>query len=95
MFKMYSNMLGLASTKMAKGAFVTGLLLIGFGVLIYALPDLFALLAAIVFWVAGLSSISVAIKILLAKKKMNRFAENVNNAYRENVNIHIDTEFED
>ena len=95
MFKMYSNMLGLASTKMAKGAFVTGLLLIGFGILIIALPELFALLAAIVFFIAGLSSISVAVKILLAKKKMNKFAENVNNAYRENVNIHIDTEFED
>ena len=49
MFKMYSNMLGLASTRMAKGAFVTGLLLIGFGILIYVLPDLFAILAAIVF----------------------------------------------
>ncbi len=95
MFKMYSNMLGLASTKMAKGAFVTGLLLIGFGVLILKFPPVFAMLAAIVFFIAGLSSISVAIKILLAKKKMNRFAENVNNAYRENVNIHIDSEFED
>lgn len=95
MFKMYSNMLGLASTKMAKGAFVTGLLLIGFGILIIALPELFAMLAAIVFFIAGLSSISVAVKILLAKKKMNQFAENVNNAYRENVNIHIDSEFED
>ena len=95
MFKMYSNMLGLASMKMAKGAFVTGLLLIGFGILIIAMPDFFAWLAAIVFFIAGLSSISVAVKILLAKKKMNQFAENVNNAYRENVNIHIDSEFED
>ena len=95
MLKMYSNMLGLASTKMAKGAFVTGLLLIGFGVLILAMPELFAMLAAIVFFIMGLGSISVAVKILLAKKKMNRFAENVNNAYRENVNVHIDSEFED
>ena len=95
MFKMYSNMLGLASTKMAKGAFVTGLLLIGFGVLILALPELFAMLAAIVFFIMGLGSVSVAVKILLAKKKMSKFAEDVNNAYRENVNIHIDSEFED
>ena len=95
MLKMYSNMLGLASTKMAKGAFVTGLLLIGFGVLILAMPELFAMLAAIVFFIMGLGSISVAVKILLAKKKMSKFAEDVNSAYRENVNIHIDTEFED
>jgi len=92
---MYSNMLGLASTKMAKGAFITGLLLIGFGVLIIAMPELFALLAAIVFFIAGLSSISVGIKILLAKRKMKNFAENINSAYRENVNVHIDSEFED
>jgi len=87
-------MLGLASTKMAKGAFVTGLLLIGFGVLIIAMPELFALLAAIVFFIAGLSSISVGVKILLAKRKMKGFAENFSNAYRENVNVHIDSEFE-
>ncbi len=38
---------------MASGILVVGLLLIGFGMLILALPELFAFLAAAVFFVAG------------------------------------------
>ena len=95
MFKMYSNMLGFASAKMAKGAFVVGLLLIGFGVLILALPEVFAMLAALIFFIAGVSSISMGIKIFAAKRKMKGFADNINKAYRDNVNIHIDADFEE
>ena len=52
-FRFYTNILSQASRTMASGIMVVGLLLIGFGVVIIALPELFAYLAATVFFSLG------------------------------------------
>ena len=75
---------------MAKGSFVLGLLLIGFGALVFILRDLFAFLAAAIFFLAGFSAISYSIKLLITMHKMKKNISNPHNAYRENVQIHIE-----
>lgn len=78
-----------ATKGLAKGAFFTGLLLIGFGMLVFILRDLFAFLAAAVFFLAGFSAIGYAIRLFLAQHKMNKS----NSVYRENVEIHYNDDF--
>jgi hypothetical protein len=67
-----------------------GLLLIGFGMLVFILRDLFALLAAAVFFIGGFSAIGYAIKLFVAAHRMKRGGSSPDGAYRENVNIRID-----
>lgn len=59
-----------AAKSLAWTAFITGLLLIGFGMLVFLLKDLFAFLAAAVFFVAGFSAIGYAIRLMIARHKM-------------------------
>ncbi|HUW18137.1 MAG TPA: hypothetical protein VMW16_02430 [Sedimentisphaerales bacterium] len=89
-FSFYTNAISQASKKVAAGIFVTGLLLIGFGLLVYVLRDLFAMLAAIIFFAAGLGCTVTAVKILLAQRRIDRMARNNSGAYRQNVQIHIE-----
>lgn len=91
-FRFYSNMLSQASRSVASGIMIVGLLLIGFGTLILALPELFAFLAAAVFFVAGAGCAIVAIKIFWMQRRLDRFAshEEDANAHRINVRIHTD-----
>jgi len=66
-FRHYSNALSQASRAVASGLLVVGMLLIGFGVLIAALPELFAYLAAVLFFVAGVGCGATALKIFWAQ----------------------------
>ncbi len=75
-----------ATRGLAKGSFVFGLLLIGFGMLVFILRDLFAFLAAAVFFMAGFSAIGYAIRMFLLQRKMRKSGE----MYRDNVEIHYD-----
>ena len=98
MFRLYTNYFSRATRGIAGGAFITGMLLVGFGMLIIALPELFAALAAAAFFIAGLGCIAFAVKTYLAIRKINRHSQHIDgveNAYRENVNIHIDRHFDD
>jgi len=83
----YSNVLSQASRTVAAGIMIVGLLLIGFGVLIIALPELFALLAAMAFFIAGAGCAITAIKIFWAQSRMDRFADDQMEPYRENVRV--------
>lgn len=87
-FRYYSNALSQASRSVASAIMIVGLLLIGFGVLIAALPQFFAYLAAGVFFVAGLGCGVTAVKIFWAESRIDRAAENGPQVYRENVRIH-------
>ena len=78
-----------AGKTLARGALVLGLFLIGFGMLVFILRDLFAFLAAAVFFMAGFSSIGYAIRIFWA----TRHRKPPDNQYRENVEIRRDDEF--
>ena len=87
-FRFYTNVLSQASRSVASGIMVVGLLLIGFGVVIIALPQLFAYLAAMVFFVAGLGCAVTAIKIFWAGRRIDRVNADDLNVYRKNVRIH-------
>ena len=84
-FKVESNTFSRAGRSIAKGSLVTGLLLIGFGMLVFILRDLFAFLAAGIFFMAGFSAIGYAIKIFLATRNKTKSGQN---AYRQNVEVH-------
>ncbi len=93
MFRYYTNMVSQASRTAAAGIFSVGLLLIGFGFLIYLLPKFFATLAAIVFVAAGSACSATALKIFLAQRKLDKFTSDGSGAYRKNVRIHIEDDY--
>ncbi len=87
-FRFYSNTISRASRAFAAGIFIIGMVIIGFGFLIYLLPKLFATLASIVFWVIGIGCLITAVKIFLITKDNDD--SNSSSGYRENVQIHIE-----
>ena len=89
-FRFYTNMISQASRNIAAGIFIVGLVLIGFGFMIYLLPRFFATLAAVVFFVAGIGCAITAIKIFLAQRKLDKINSDFSEPYRENVQIHIE-----
>lgn len=89
-FRFYTNAISQASKSVAAGIFIVGLLLIGFGVIIAALPEIFAYLAAAVFFFAGIGSCVTAVKIFLAQRKLDKITSEDPTDYRENVHIHIE-----
>ena len=86
-FKLSSNPLTQATAGAAAAVFIVGMLLLGFALLIYALPDLFATLAALFFVFAGVSTIGFSIKLLIASKRIDDMTKPTDD-YRENVQIH-------
>jgi len=91
-FRFYTNVISGASRAAAAWMFTTGLGLIGFGLLIYLLPRLFATLAAIIFFVIGFSSLVTAIKIFVAQRQLNKANSEDLYAYRQNVRIRVEDE---
>jgi hypothetical protein len=74
---------------LVRGSLFGGLLLIGFGMLVFILRDVFAFLAAAVFFIAGFSAIGYAIRTWILLFKMNHSGRDG----RENVRIHGDDRF--
>jgi hypothetical protein len=93
-FRFYTNGISQVSRAAATGIFILGLLLVGFALLIYALPKFFATLAAIVFFVTGLGCAITAVKIFLVQRKLDKLSSDDSDAYRKNVQIHIEEHYE-
>jgi hypothetical protein len=93
-FRFYTDAVARASRRAAAGIFVTGLLLIGFGFLVYVLRDLFAVIAAMVFFAAGIGCAVTAVKIFWAQRNLREMSGNDTEAYRKNVQIHIDEHYD-
>jgi len=89
-FRFYTNAVSRASKGVAAWIFAAGLALIGFGLMIYLLPRLFATLAAAVFFVAGFGCLTTGIKIFLAQRKIDKITSEDSLGYREGVRIHIE-----
>ncbi len=89
LFRYYTNAISQATRGVAMWIFMVGLLLVGFGVLILALPELFALLAALVFFVAGASCLATALKIYLAHRRIQKFNRDDTDAYKKNVRTRL------
>ncbi len=85
MFRFHSNQISQATGAIAKTVFIVGLLLVGFGVLILKFPEVFATLAAFVFFFAGAGTVSYAIKLFIASRKLSKHEHE---AFRDNVRIH-------
>ena len=89
-FRYYSNAISQASKNVAAAILIVGMMLIGFGFMIYLLPKFFATLAAAVFFLAGIGCGITAVKIFWAAKKMDQAGSEPHEPYRENVQIHIE-----
>ena len=89
-FRYYTNAVSQASRAVASGILIVGMVLIGFGFMIFLLPKFFATLASIVFWIMGFGCAITAIKIFWASRKMDEANPDPSEAYRENVQIHIE-----
>jgi len=78
----------------AKGLFIVGLLLIGFGVGVYVLKEIFAAIAAAIFIVAGGACCYNAIKLFFVGRKMRNMNVDFEHSdgHRKNVQIHIKDE---
>jgi len=89
-FRFYTSAISQASKRVASGIFIVGLLLIGFGILILALPELFAMLAALIFFIAGIGCAGTALKIYIAQRKIDKLHCDDSQGYRRNVQIHAE-----
>jgi len=88
-FKFYSNSFNQISKRFSKGLFIIGLLLIGFGTLVWVLKEVFALIAAAIFMIAGTGCCINAIRLYITTGKNQPF--NDQTAGRsDNVKIRIE-----
>ncbi len=92
-FRFYSNTISQASRTVAAGSMILGMVLVGFGFMIFLLPKFFATLAAMVFFVTGLGSAITGVKIFWRQSKLDKMNHQQAEDYRENVRIHRDDEF--
>ena len=83
-------MLSQASRRLAGGILTTGLALIGFGLLIYLLPRVFATIAALFFFIIGAGACITAFKIFTAQRRIDKEMNTEPDDYRKNVRIKID-----
>lgn len=90
-FRFYSSQLSQATKSIAGWIFVLGLIIIGFGMLVLLLRDIFIFVAAGLFFVAGFGVMSYAVRLFIAACRMGKDINgNSPNVYRENVKIHSD-----
>lgn len=87
-FRFYTNAISKASRRIAAAVFFVGLLLIGFGVVIVAFPEVFAWLAAALFFAGGFGCAVTAIKIFLTQRRFDKMSSDEPQDYRKNVQIH-------
>jgi hypothetical protein len=83
-FRFYSNTFSQATRGLVLTVFTVGLMLIGFGVVIIAFPEIFAFLAALIFFIAGASCTIFALKMFFTLRRIHK----TDTAYRDNVTIH-------
>ena len=88
--RFYSNAVSQASRSVASAIMIVGFLLIGFGVLIFALPKLFAFLAAAMFFLAGIGCFGTAVRIFMAQRRIDQMSSDDPQVYRQNVRIHTE-----
>ena len=93
-FRFWTNAICQASRGVAAWLFIVGLLLIGFGVIILALPEIFAFLAAAVFFIAGVGCGITAVKIFLAQRELDKAASDDSQNYRKNVRIRSEEHYD-
>jgi len=84
-FRFHIRAVSQLSKTVAAAIFITGLGLIGFGFMIYLLPELFATLAAIVFFFAGGCCTITAIKVLFTHRRLYKTDSDSSPTHRKNI----------
>ncbi|MFH1615016.1 MAG: hypothetical protein ABIG61_08035 [Planctomycetota bacterium] len=79
---------------LTSGTFILGLILIGFGLLVYILKEIFAAIAAAIFIIAGIGCITAAAKIFLSSLRAGNNCFRKSNSLRENIQIHTEEHYE-
>jgi len=92
-FRFYTTLLSQASKRIASGILIAGLLLIGFGVLIYALPRIFATIAALFFFVVGGGCFVSGLKMLWTQREIDKMSSGGIDNFRQNVHIHHEEDY--
>ncbi|MFA6187037.1 MAG: hypothetical protein WC770_07500 [Phycisphaerae bacterium] len=87
-FRYYSNPFSQITKGFSKGLFVVGLLLIGFGTLVWVLKEVFALIAAAIFMLAGVGCCTNAIRLYFASRKSYQNNDGNSTGRSDNVRIH-------
>jgi len=93
-FRSYTNAISQATKAVAKGILLLGLVLIGLGALILALPELFAAMVAALLVIVGFGCVVTAGRVFLQNRKMEKQTSGDSNAYRKNVQIHIEEHYD-
>ena len=86
-------MISQASRSFAKWLFIIGLMLVGFGLLVYWLRDIFAFIAAGIFIFAGFGCAVTAVKIYFSQKRFDKMADRGNEG-RENVRVRFEEHYD-
>lgn len=94
MFRYYTNAVSQAGKGLAKGIFAAGTLLVGLGVLVIALPAIFAAIVAGFLFIVGLGLCITAVKILISARRFSKGDKSGETVYRQNVQIHIEEDHE-
>jgi sugar phosphate permease len=90
LFNFYSNSFSSVSKGFAKGLFVTGLLVFGFGLLVWIFRQVLAVIAAAIFMAVGVGCCLKAIRIYYIAWKSGRHHDDDNSGRSPNVRIHIE-----
>ena len=88
-FNFYSNSFNQLSKGYAKVLFIVGLLLIGFGTLVWILKEVLAVIAAAIFIAVGCICCFNAVRIFISTVKTNK-----DNNGRSNVKIRIEQDLD-
>jgi len=90
-FRFYSDQLSQATRGVAAWIFMAGLFLVGFGLLVILLQDVFVFIAAGLFFLFGFWVMVYAVKLYLAARRMGKsVGDEGAEAYRQNVNVRIE-----
>ena len=89
-FRFHSNSFNQLSKGYAKGLFVVGLLLIGFGTLVWILKEVLAVIAAAIFIIVGCVCCFNAVRIFISTLKTNKDNDNRS----DNVKIRIEQDLD-
>ncbi|HOK95762.1 MAG TPA: hypothetical protein PK052_00660 [Anaerohalosphaeraceae bacterium] len=85
-FFFHSNPFRQITKDLARSSFISGLILIGLGMLVWVLKDIFAIIAMVIFFAAGFSAIGYAARLYLMQWKMRKDSR----VYRKGVEIHFE-----
>ncbi|PKL47145.1 MAG: hypothetical protein CVV39_06240 [Planctomycetes bacterium HGW-Planctomycetes-1] len=86
LFNFYSSSLNQVTKGFAKGLFVIGLLLIGFGILVWIFKEILAIIAAAIFMAVGVICCFNAVRVFIGTMKSGRHSGDE----RDNVRIRIE-----